>query len=549
MITNAEYPKNAYNYHPSISEWMYLVESKSFPACKEQLELMSYVRTALDNPNTIFKKDIVEKVIERTERYFFTIHPFQRFFIACIFGMYDVDDTLVYDEYLFLSGRGAGKNGLLSAILFNLPDGTNVKKYNIDIVATTEKQAKTSFDDVFDIIDENKKLQKYWKHTKKYIFHKRTKSTIEFHTSNAKSKDGLRSGAVIFDEVHEYTNDDLINVFTSGLGKKAFPRIFYTTTDGYVRGGALDDLKNRVKQIFSGDIIEQAFLPFIFKLDDAEEVHDERNWLKAIPRLAYDKVLYRQVKKEYDKALESTSKMIEFLTKRMNIPTQDALSVVAEWELIEKTEQEIPDLSGYECVGAFDYATMRDFVAVGLLFRKGDKRYWLHHSFICRKSLQLTKFKFDIDRAVKEGYAEIVNADMISADYVAEWFAKMNKKYRITNIAGDDYRVRAVKSAFEKLGLPLKIIRSGSITHSKIAPLIDSLFALQNIVFGKDFMMRWYTNNVFVEFDAKGNRTYKKIEGKTRKTDGFMALVHALVIEPEFKTKTVYNKNLKTVVY
>ncbi|MBC2106140.1 terminase TerL endonuclease subunit [Listeria booriae] len=545
-----DYPKNVYKYHSSISEWMYLVESKEFPACKEQLELMEYIRIKLEEPDIVFDIEAIDKVIERSERYFFELLPFQRFFVAFVVGVFKGDATLLFDEFLFLAGRGTGKNGLLSTILFNLPDVTNVLKYNIDIVATTEKQAQTSFEDVFDVIDASTKLQKHYKHGKKLITHKRTKSKIEYHTSNARSKDGLRSGAVVFDEIHEFENDDLINVFTSGLGKKDMPRIFYLTTDGFVRGGALDALKSTSKQILSNDsMTEQLLFPYIFKLDNAEEVHDKNMWVKAIPRIAYDKVLLRQVTKEYNKAIDSTGKMIEFLTKRMNIPTQDALSVVAEWEIIEQTNQLIPDLTGYECVGGFDYASMRDFVGVGLLFRNGEKRYWIHHSFICKKSLMLTKFKFDIKRAVHEGYAEVVDADIIDPEYVAQWFIEQSKKYRITNIAGDMYRVNSMKDTFNKYGLPMQITRSGPITHAKISPLVDSLFAMRNIVFGEDFMMRWYTNNVYVKFDPKGNRSYEKIEEKTRKTDGFMAFIHALVIEPDYKPKPTYHRNLKTRTY
>lgn len=548
-MTTTNYPKNAYAFHPSISEWMYLVESGKFVACKEQIEIMAFVRKKLKEPDIVVKSEIIEKVIARSERYFFNIHPFQRFFIAFVVGVYRKDGTLLFDEYLFLAGRGTGKNGLLSSLIFNLPEVNNVKKYNIDIVATTEKQAMTSFEEVADVIDESEKLKKHYKATKKTITHKKSKSKIEYHTSNARSKDGLRSGVVVFDEIHEFENDDLINVFTSGLGKKDYPRTFYLTTDGYVRGGFLDELKNLVKQIFSGEVLDQLLFPFIFKLDNAEEVHDPKMWLKAIPMLAYSKTLMKQVKKEYDRALTSASKMIEFLTKRMNIPTQDAFTAVAEWDDIMATEQDYPELKNMECVGAVDYADIRDFVSVGLLFRVGEKRYWIQHSFICHKSLKLTKFKFDIERAVSEGYATIVQEDMILPEYVAQWFVEQRKHYKIKEVAADSWRFSILKDKFEEYSIPVKEVRNGFVTHNKLAPLIDSLFSLKNIVFGKDFMMRWYVNNVFVKFDAKGNKTYEKIEPKTRKTDGFMALVHALSIEPVYKAPVKYNKKLKTRTY
>lgn len=358
----------------------------------------------------------------------FVLHPFQRFFYAFVVGVYTKDDFLLFDEYFFLAGRGTGKNGLISTLMFNLPDINGIDEYNIDLVATSERQAKTSFKDVYKVIKKNgKKLKKFWKITLELITHKKSTAEIAYHTSNAKTKDGLRPGAILFDEIHEFLNDELIRVFSSALGKVKYGRTFYLTTDGYVRGGYLDSLKALVKEIFSDKQYDLKFFPFIFKLDSIEEVHDEKNWVKSIPRLMYDEVLFETLRKEYKKALRDSGAMVEFLTKRMNIPTEDAFSVVAKWEDIEATQQEMPDLKRKSCVGAIDYADIRDFAAVGLLFNENGKRYWIHHTFICKKTLALTNFKFDIDRAVREGYATILDDDFIRPEYLADWFVEKEK--------------------------------------------------------------------------------------------------------------------------
>lgn len=40
------------------------------------------------------------------------------------------------------------------------------------------------------------------------------------------SKDGGREGFIIYDEVHRYENNDIVDVFSSGLGKVKHPREF-----------------------------------------------------------------------------------------------------------------------------------------------------------------------------------------------------------------------------------------------------------------------------------------------------------------------------------
>ena len=106
------------------------------------------------------------------------------------------------------------------------------------------------------------------------IVYKKTKSKIKYYTNNAKTKDGLRPGVVIFDEIHAYESYDNIKVFTSALGKVQHPRRFYLTTDGDVRGGVLDDFKDVARQVLNVELPNSRMFPFLCKLDDESEVDD-----------------------------------------------------------------------------------------------------------------------------------------------------------------------------------------------------------------------------------------------------------------------------------
>ena len=91
------------------------------------------------------------------------------------------------------------------------------------------------------MIEENSKLTKAFNITLEEIENKTTKSTINYNTSNSKTKDGRRPGHVFFDEIHAYEDYKNIKVHTSGGGKKKNFRITYITTDGDIRGGVIDD--------------------------------------------------------------------------------------------------------------------------------------------------------------------------------------------------------------------------------------------------------------------------------------------------------------------
>ncbi|MDB8552165.1 terminase TerL endonuclease subunit [Turicibacter sanguinis] len=524
-------------YNKYIDAYIYKVETGEVIVGEDIKNLIkNVINPKLSQPNIVIKHDKIEQEITKINEYFpFKLLDWQEFIIALTHCYYD-DDQLVWDIVFIMCGRGAGKNGFMSGLCFYYTTPFHgVRAYNVDIVANSEKQAKTSFFDVYDVIDTNPKLQKAFKYTKEEILMKKTNSYIHFNTSNAKTKDGLRPGVILFDEIHEFEDYNNIKVFTSALGKKQYPRTFIITTNGNVRGGVLDNYLELADAILKGENQTSKMLPILFRLDHEDEVDDFEMWNKANPSLKYFPTLKSKMIQEYHEMQHQPQLAIEFMTKRMNLPAQESYSVVAEWEKIKATNREIPDLKGQKCIGAIDYASVRDFCSVGLLFKHGDERVWFQHTFICHLALKLEhrEFKFDIELAKQKGLCTIIYEDSINEKCVANWFLEQAKKYKILNIVCDSYRKAILTAAFSEAGLPLNEVRNGSITHNKVYPLVEKLFADEKLIFGDDMMMRWYTNNVYVDTDPKGNKTYKKIEPVLRKTDGFFAFIHAISKDEE----------------
>ncbi|MGN4664703.1 terminase TerL endonuclease subunit [Bacillus cereus group sp. MYBK234-1] len=528
-----------YKYHPYIDNYIDMVESGQVKSSKEVKLLMGLLKKKLSQNNIVINHDEITEAKEFIERYFsFELLPHQDFILACCVGLFYDDGTLVFNEFLILMGRGAGKNGFIAALAFYLVSKQGIRGYNVDIVATSKEQALTSFMDVHDVLEEYKKrMKKFFKWTLEKIVYKKTKSKIKYYTNNAKTKDGLRPGVVIFDEIHAYESYDNIKVFTSALGKVQHPRRFYLTTDGDVRGGVLDDFKDVARQVLNGELPNSRMFPFLCKLDDESEVDDFEMWEKANPSLPYFTHLKQEMETEYENMQTRPSARIEFMTKRMNLPQEETMFSVASWEQIKATDQEFPleELKGQTCVGGIDFSDINDFVGVGLLFKYKGKRYWKHHTFINRQALKNKNFKIDIQVAIDEGLVTIIDDVINKPEHILGWFIEQAKIYNIKSIASDLYRINYIKQIFEESGFHLEIARSGKVTHTKLQPVVEEMFATESIVYGADRMMRWYTNNVYVDKDSKGNISYEKIEPYLRKTDGFMALIHALTLDGMLK--------------
>jgi phage terminase large subunit-like protein len=520
---------------------MELVDSGKIQACIEQKQLMEFIRWKLDQPGVVIDSEAIEKSVEVPAKYFpFELFAWERFCNAFIYGVRYDDGSLMFDRYLLLIGRGAGKNGYISHNSFYMQTSHHgIDNYDIDIVATSETQAKTSFEDVYNVLEKPahaKKMKKVFYKSKTLIQHRKTKSKLEYNTSNARTKDGKRSGAVIFDEIHEYDNYGNVKVYTSGLGKKKDPRTFYITTDGYVRGGVLDDLKEEARMVLNKELPKSTLFPFICKLDKAEEVDDEAMWEKSNPSYRFNKNLQHEMKKEYHDMQLNAALRIEFMTKRMNTPVEDARKEVATYEDRLATNQPVPELKSFEAIGGLDYAQIRDFCSVGLLIKAEGKRYWLHHTFMHHTAPLTQDINPDIISLAKEkGLLTVVYDKSIGADHVVNWFINMAKIYRIKKVCMDSHRAAILKEKFEEAGFEIDIVRRGHITHSILSPLVDEMFIKHTIVFGDDPLMRWYVGNVYKEEHNNGNIEYKKIDKEKRKTDGFYAFLHALNRDSELK--------------
>ncbi|TDL96691.1 terminase large subunit [Macrococcus brunensis] len=516
---------------------------------EERKQLVEYLENyVLLLDNVFFDEEKIKNCIKYIDKYFFETQPFQKFLIAFVFlfeqeTLPDGEEIIspYFNEFLITLGRGGGKNGWISGVSnFMQTPYHGIAAYDISIVANSEEQAKTSFDEVYNMIVDHQLFKSSetpyepFKISKTEIVNLDTRSKLKFNTSNAKTKDGGREGCVIFDEIHIYEDSKMVDVKRGGLGKVPHARTFYIGTDGHVREGFMDSQKNRALAILNGKELEDRLFPFICKLDKAEEVNAHVNYQKANPMFhpplcKYAHVLFKEVHGEFKKLRYNPNGRSEFMTKRMNFPEVDESKVLATWKEILATNREMPDVSQRMCIGGVDYATVKDFAAVGLLFRKGEEYIWKAHSFVREEFLKKSAIKAPIREWHEQGYLTIVDEPSIHPTIIVNWFVEMRERYGLEKVIMDNYRADLLRPYFEAAGIEVEVIKNPRAIHDLLHPRIETIFANELLILGDNPLMRWYINNVAVKVNVStGKREYIKKDEFTRKTDGFHAFLHAL---------------------
>lgn len=537
---------------PAVSNYINAIDSGLQPVSDEVDKLvhnvLPMVLDMVDNGKVYLDLTMVQQVIAVPANAFpYGLYDWEAFLTIFMVGFrFSDDDTLCYDEYLLYMARGAGKNGYMSWMIFSLLSKINgIPHYDVAVSASAERQAKTSFTDIFNVLAETDPEQRVFRRTKTEIEHRETKSVFQFLSSNATTADGLRLGALYLDEIHAIDSYDMLNVLKSSLGKIPDARIFITTTDGYTRGSVLDSYKEQGRQVLDGelginypkdDLKHSRLLPFMCCINDLNEAKDERGWYKANPSLRFNKQLLQQYRKEVIQIDRNAELNIEFHVKRVNYPKEDNRFALATREELEATKEKcladyVEEYGDNEVYGCVDWSNTRDLTSVGLIAHDQlhDRYFYEHESFITHNEYTNGQINPKVLQAGKDsGKLNVVYTKDIEERYVVDYFVKMSERYYINKIFIDQFKSTLLKPALEKAGFEVVVVPVKMVTETMIAPQIDKMFAQGNMFAGNDPLFTWAMNNLQKDITKNGVR-FIKIEPKARKTDPASAFISGLI--------------------
>lgn len=529
-----------------IQQYLDFVEKSGHKACREQIALCEMIRRVFETEDLIFEQERFDNYMGLLKYFpYDELYPWEKFITAAWNCLYAEPKKPRFKRVFCMVARGAGKDGFLAFDGACMISPYNpVANYDVDICANNEEQAMRPLEDLIDVLETPRfeaKLKRHFYHTKEVVRGFRNHGKMKGRTNNPNGRDGMRSGKIIFNEIHAYQNYANIKVFKTGLGKKAEPREGYFTSNGDVSDGPLDDLDNESKNILFEGYPDNGLLPFICRLDSKDEIHDESCWYKANPSLAFTPNILQETQDEYRDWLLHPEQNGDLLTKRMGIRRGYEDYAVTDYEKIKATNKPLPELKGKPCTVGIDYAEISDFASVNFHFKIGKQRYDISHSWLCLQSKDLPRIKAPWQDWADKGLLTLVDDVSINPKLLTEYIFQMGKKYQIKMLCTDNFRYTLLSDELKGIGFDakdknkVKLIRPSDIMT--IEPVIQECFDRNYLTWGDNPVLRWATNNTKrVRSSAKagsdtGNIYYAKIEAKSRKTDPFMAFVASMCIE------------------
>ena len=465
----------------------------------------------------------------------FELIDWQERLIRDLFGIVSrSDETRQFRQAYVELPKKNGKSEVAAAVALLLLCCDHEYGGEIYGCAMDQKQARIVFNVALQMVKQNRFLDEN-------ITYNRSTSTMTFKplgsfyqvvSADHKNKDGLNSHGIIFDELHAQRDRDFFKAMTtsSGLSREQ-PLQFIITTAGFDRNSIGWEQHRYADAVKRGDIVDPAFYPLIFNMDEGDDWQDEAVWRKVNPSfgITFEPDAFRA---EYEKAKIDLSAENGFRRLNLNQWTKQ----YSRWMPMAKYDacnQRLDEcfLLGKRCYAGLDLSSSDDMTALVLCFPPEDEedRYYLLPFFwIPRECMdeRIHKDHVHYDRWAHEGHLFVTDGPVIDYDFVQAKLEELSKKYDIRDVAFDKWGAQLLAPRLKKAGITVSGYPQGYQTMSPASKNFLTLVQKGRIAHGGHPILRWNFDNAVVKIDEAGNIKPDKSKA-SGKIDGAVAAIMA----------------------
>ena len=497
------------------------------------------------------------------------LDDWQKFDLGSIFGWVRADSGKRRFKTAYIRvARGNTKSTMMSGVAnygmtgdaFYPPGHIELAKYEMkpEVVcgAVDKEQAKIVWDDAKDMALASPDILKRLRVQKTKISHKTRGGELKRLSKDTKNKDGGAPCIIIIDEYHAHPTDLVKRVTSSGKGKRSQCLEFIITTAG-------EDAENKpckieddtVKKILSGELPSETYFGVIREIDDEDDPHDEKCWVKANPifrnKNEYSQELYNTVKEEHDLAFGSgdPSKIREWMIKRVNRWQVDSENkymsgCMDKWKSLAVSREKFAELMrGKDVYYGLDLSKTTDLTADAQVFWLDDGRLAVSaHGFMPeeRATQHEHSDRVPYKHWAQEGWCTLTEGAVTDYNYIKTHMSDTELTYNlnILEVCYDPYNASHFTQELESEGYKRVEIRQGVQTLSEPTKKLRELILQGKVVHDGNPLLTWCLSNAVEVSDNNGNiKLSKKHKDDSQRIDlaaaVINAMVRALVNEPE----------------
>jgi len=481
----------------------------------------------------------------------FQLDPWQESIVRRAYGPVDQNGQRLVRNVVLLLPRGNRKTSLGAALsLLHSYGPEAVPGGEIVFAAADQKQAKIAFREAQEVVALDERMQ-FWRRGRQYDSKKRDAAPnqvrvrehhnlIEFPrdvrlealSSDAGTQHGRTPTFALADELHAWPKRDLWDVIRTGLVKVPGSLLVVITTAGRGQENLAFGIVDYARKVARGEIDDPATLPILYEAPRDCDWTDEAIWHAVNPGLALG---YPDIWGLRQLAKEATARPADreaFRQLHLNIWLDHSHEPFVEMATYDEGAEpfDLADLEDRPCWLAVDLSSNRDLTCIVAAWRDGEGGYIVHPWFFCPEAnlqRRADKDQVPYPRWAEEGFITPTPGNVVDFRTVEDSIRSLCDRFDVREIAFDPHLARNTLNNLLEDGYPAVEMRQGWVT---MAPAIKEL---ERAIVGGKFqhgghpVLRWNFDNLAVETDKAGNKSFHK--GKSReRIDGAVAAAMAV---------------------
>jgi phage terminase large subunit-like protein len=459
----------------------------------------------------------------------FQLDLWQERLIRKIYGDTHPDGTRKIKTVFALIPRGNRKTTLGAALAMLHLGPERIPRSQVVSAAVDRDQARIALEEMVGIIKAHPRVEEAFQiqDTKNRITHRKSGAFYRAMSADAATAHGRTPVFALVDELHAWRKRDLWDAIKTGLVKTPGSLLVITTTAGIGRENIAYDMYAYARQVASGAIVDEAFLPVLFEADKDEDWRDEAVWHRVNPGLSCsppypDLAGMRQMVRE---AEHRPADRAMFQQLHLNIWQDGAAN--PEWDLSIWDEcagtVDLEALRGKRAWLACDLAKRTDLAAVAACIEldavDGVRRYALHvQSFAPEEGIRRRADNDSAPYALwrDQGYLTACPGDIVDRLIIEDHIRRLADLLDVQEVAFDQYLAREIMENLETDGIPVAAFPQTLANFAKPVDDFESLMLTRAVVHDGNPLLRWTIGNVVMMSDQSGNRRPNKAKAADR---------------------------------
>lgn len=370
-------------------------------------------------------------------------------------------------------------------------------------------------------------------------------------SGEVKNKDSFNPSCAFVDEYHAHPTAEIYNVLESAQGQRAQPLMYIITTAGKDVESPCHIEYEYCKLILEGTSKNERYFVMIRELDENDDEHDQKVWVKANPLLMSDPVSAKEFEEYHDYVFDSRdpSKIQEFRVKKLNkwVHGNESLYMgpylvpqpgerLSKWDQCAVSRKRFLELTeGKLTLSGVDLSKKIDLTANGNVFLLDDDAIAVcAHGFIPESAVamheQLDKVPYR--EWAREGWVTITDGDVVDYRAVQEHIKKNETEngWKVHELPYDPYNATHFAIEMAELGYITVEIAQWMKVLSEPTKMFREKVAQVKLIHDGSPLLRWAVGNAKEIVDTKENiMLSKKKSGDNRRIDPIAAILTAMV--------------------